>query len=320
MLKKIISVVIFCTFILPFAQKKKTSDSLALLKELSASSCECVDSISVYNKDREAVALEISNCINKSASVYQLGDKLSKVQNLEKSKNKDNKKINIEINTNENSTEYKKYYYELERYMMDNCTSLQKKINSNEKQTENSVSDNKLALEYYSRGQEASENEDYYKAKDFYEKAVKLDPKFAFAWDNLGIIYRKMNDYDKAIEMYNKSLQIDPTGKMPLQNIAVAYVYKKEYTKAIESYEKLALLDPKDPEVHYGLGNIYSNHLKEYEKALDHLCKAYNIYIDQKSPYRTDAEKQIGYLFQEMKKEGKEAKFDEILKANNIKR
>jgi len=42
------------------------------------------------------------------------------------------------------------------------------------------------------------------------------------------------------------------------------------------------------------------------------------LYIAQKSPYRTDAEKNIQAIYAEMKKEKKEDKFFEILKANNI--
>jgi cytochrome c-type biogenesis protein CcmH/NrfG len=36
------------------------------------------------------------------------------------------------------------------------------------------------------------------------------DPEFAFAWDNLGISYRRLNNYDKAIDAYSKSIAIDP--------------------------------------------------------------------------------------------------------------
>lgn len=48
------------------------------------------------------------------------------------------------------------------------------------------------------------------------------------------------------------------------------------------------------------------------------MCKAYVIYTQQKSPYRTDAEKVIAYIYSEMKKQNKTDKFNEVLKANNI--
>ena len=145
--------------------------------------------------------------------------------------------------------------------------------------------------------------------------AVEEDPEFAFAWDNLGLTYRKLGNYDEALNAYTISLQIDPFGMMPLQNIAIVYLYKAEYDSAINTYERMAEIDENNPEIFYGLGHEY---LKEYEKSLDNICKAYNIYIEQNSPYRTDAEKLINYIYTEMEKAGKKDKFFEILKAHNI--
>ncbi len=48
------------------------------------------------------------------------------------------------------------------------------------------------------------------------------------------------------------------------------------------------------------------------------MCKAYNLYIKKKSPYRVDAEKIISTIYSEMKKQDKVDKFNEILKVNNI--
>ena len=44
----------------------------------------------------------------------------------------------------------------------------------------------------------------------------------------------------------------------------------------------------------------------------------YNLYVEQKSPYRSDAETLINRVNKEMKKQGKEAIFNEILKKNHI--
>lgn len=149
-----------------------------------------------------------------------MGSKLMNIDELKEiADDEDGKKqINISINLDENSNEYKKYYYELERYMMANCNSLKTKIASNEKQSAKSFSKNKKALKFYSKGLDESTKENYDKAVEYFEKAVNEDPEFAFAWDNLGVNYRRLNNYDKAIESYKKSLEIDPYGLMPLQN------------------------------------------------------------------------------------------------------
>lgn len=302
------------------SQESKDPGSETLLKELAENGCKCVDSISTYNNSKAEVASKISECIKAQTGAYLLGSKLSKIDDLQKDAEvvDGKKQINISVNLNENSDEYKQSYYKLERYMMANCASMKEKMASNDKISEKSFSDNVKASEYYSKGLDASKKENYEKAVEYFEKAVKEDPEFAFAWDNLGLNYRKLNNYDKAIEAYQKSLEIYPDGLMPLQNIAVVYQYKKEYSKAIKAYEKLEKIDKNNPEVFYGIGNIYATCLNKYEKGLDYMCKAYNMYIEQKSPYRADAEQMIGMIYAEMKKQGKEAEFDKILESNNI--
>ena len=320
MKKNLLLIVLVSIYLGGIAQEKTKLSTETLLKELSEKACTCVDSIDIRNKSRAEVAKEISTCIEKYTGAYQLGSKIMEIGNLKAKAEVDSgkKRINISINNNVNSDEYKKYYYELEREMMSNCNSLKEKIASNEKQSAKSFSANPQAGEYYSKGLVEAKNKDYAKAVEYFGKAVKEDPEFAFAWDNLGVNYRRLNNYDKAIEAYTRSLAVDPYGLMPLQNIAVVYQYKKEYKKAIEAYQRLAMIDNNNPEVYYGIGNIYAMYLNDYENGLENMCKAYHLYIEQKSPYRTDAEKLIGYINSEMKKQGKEELFNKILKAHNI--
>jgi tetratricopeptide (TPR) repeat protein len=327
---------ILASFITNAQNKKQSSgaitglDSKTFLKSSSNQACKCVDSISVENKTKGEVAKLISDCIDKQVVTYQMEDKLFANMDVNKEiekalsgdtlkkKSKTPKTTEVQINTNQKSDDYKKYYYQLERYMMDSCASLRVAINANDKQNKNSLSENPAALALYDAGLKDVEKENYQQAVLDFESALKIDPLFAFAWDNLGISYRHLDNYDKAIQAYNSSLKIDPNGITPLQNIAVAYQFKKQYDKSIEAYEKLEKLDKDNPEVYYGIGRVYAVYLQDYEKGLDNLCKAYNLYDEQKSPFRTDAESLIAGIYQEMKKQGREKKFKEILKANHI--
>jgi tetratricopeptide (TPR) repeat protein len=230
----------------------------------------------------------------------------------------ENKKVDITINVNENSNEYKEYYYALERYLMGNCPVLKQKIGSNDRVSEKSMSNNPKAVEWYDKGVKLQQGEDYAGALNAFQQAVAIDPEFAFAWDNIGISFRRLGQYDSALVAYRKSLSIDPNGILPLQNIPIAYLYKQEYEAAIKAYDALAAVDPDNPEVFYGIGSIYVQYLKDPEKGLGPLCKAYNLYISQKSPFRSDAEKLISQAYQIMKSQGKSDRFMEILKANNI--
>jgi tetratricopeptide (TPR) repeat protein len=176
------------------------------------------------------------------------------------------------------------------------------------------MSNNTEAYHYYNLGLNDFNEKKYEKALKLFQKAVKIEENFAFAWDNIGVCNRFLGNFDEAIAAYEKSIAIDPKGKMPLQNIAVVFIYKKEYNKAILAYEKLAKLDAENAEVFYGIGQVCFQYTKENEKALRNMCQAYNLYVQQKSPYRTDAEKIISMIFAEYKKENKEKEFYDILK------
>lgn len=289
-------------------------DKKQLLKELSENACKCIDSIYTFDKSKDSISSEIHACIDDKVGAYQMGIKLGSIKDLDGTIDENGKKnINISININQDSKEYKKYYYEMERYLNDNCPAIRNKIAVNDQVGEKSLSRNTEALKFYQLGLDETEKGNFEKSIEYYKKAVVFDPNFVFAYDNMGICYRRLNEFDKSIDAYEKSLKIDPNGKMPLQNIAVVYSYKKEYKKAVKCYEKLAKLDAKNPEVYYGIGQIYAQCLFDYEKALENLCQAYNLYVEQKSPYRTDAEKLIQNVNFEMKKQGKEKIFNEIL-------
>jgi len=318
MKKTVYVILILCFYLNGMSQETEKKKTDTLLKELSENACKCIDSIDTKNKSNEDIAKESNKCIDIQAGAYQMGSKLMGIDLSSTLLNNGNKTIDININTNKNSKEYKEYYYEMERYLMDNCKALKITIGANDIENEKSVSKNPEALKQYSKGIKLFKKEDYEKALPYFEKAVKADSVFAFAWDNIGICNRKLNNLDAAIYAYNKSLELDPNGLMPLQNIAIVYEYKKEYNKAISAYENLAELDSFNPEVFYGIGRIYAFYLNNQEKGLDNMCKAYNLYLKQKSPYRSDAEKLINTIYTEMKKQGKVIRFNEILKENNI--
>lgn len=295
--------------------KKNEFDKDKFLIEVTENACKCIDSIETNELSKKEIAQEISGCINEQVGVYQLGVKIAEIT---EQKLKDSTNINLEIDFNPDSKNFKEYYYTIERSLAENCPEVKTKMATNDKTSEKSVSSNSLALDYYNKGLKATEKGDFNEAISYYKKAVTVDPEFAFAYDNMGICYRKINDYENAIKSYEKSLKIDPNGTMPLQNIAVTYTYMKKYKKAVNAYEKLGKIQQENPEVFYGIGLIYTNYLNDLEKGLDNMCIAYKLYYQQKSPYRTDAENIIQSIHNEYKKNGKMKEFEAILKKHNL--
>lgn len=293
-------------------KKKEKSDENQLLAELSADICNCIKKVDVYAV-KKTITDSIHSCIDAKATTYQVGQKL-RAANLDQGKLPDT----IRIGTDKESNEYRKYYFEMERYLMANCPELRTKLTQSEQIGFKSGSNNPTAIKFYNQGQDESKKENYKKALDYYKKAVEADPEFAFAYDNLGLTYRRLEDYDNAVTAYEKSLAIDPYGRMPLQNLPIAYQYAKEYDKAISAYQRMADVDGDNPEIFYGMGQVNVVHLKNYEVGLDQLCRAYVLYVEAKSPYRSDAEKLIQFAFAEMKAAGKEKEFKEILARNGL--
>lgn len=183
--------------------------------------------------------------------------------------------------------------------------------------------------DHYSDSKIESAQNSYIIAKDFMRDqkytlaieglklALKQDPNFVIALDDIAVCYRQLSDYDNAIKYYKKSLAIYPEGEYALTNIGVVYSLKSNYKTAIEYYEKLIKYQPNNAEGYFGAGKNYFQ-INSDEKALDNIFKAHRIYVTEKSEYSKDTETIMGAIYQKMVKENKEQTFKKIAQENNI--
>jgi tetratricopeptide (TPR) repeat protein len=81
-------------------------------------------------------------------------------------------------------------------------------------------------------------------ARKYYEKAVKLNPRYAEAINNLGTIYYARKSYRRAVEEYKKALRITPDSASILSNLGTAYFARKDYENASKAYQQALTLDP----------------------------------------------------------------------------
>ena len=298
------------------AQEKSEMAVQTLFEELALEACLCIDEVEVENKNTEDFMANISSCIHSQVAAYQLGKHLGSLDLAALSG--EGNEVTLEINNDSDSENYRREYQVMQRYLMERCPVLKDKISISDKRSEASFSKNDQALDYYNQGLELLKTDNLKEALTLFKKAVETDKEFAFAWDKIGIVSRKLGDFDQAILAYEKSLEIDPSGMMPLQNLGVTYQYKEDYKKALEAFSRFAVQAPHNPEAFYGLGMVYILNLEEFEKGLDAMCKAYNLYIEQDSPYSVDAEKWIQHTYVEMDKMGDKGVFIKILEDNNI--
>ncbi len=261
------------------------------LLAVSNDACECISQIDSESDDKNE---SIKECINTSLE-KKLVD-----QNSSESKT-------IEMN-----------YKTVENYLVQHCKSLKELAFAENKKFKHASSDNVLAQLAYDDGMDYINEGDVENAIIKFSKAVQIDPNFAFAWDNLGISYRKNTEYDKAIASYKKSLEIYPKGRLPLLNIAITYNLHKQYDEAVTYYNKFIEIYNEDPEGYYGLGLILYTQQEE-EAGLDNLIRAYTIYTAQNSPYRADAAKKIGYMYKDLKNQDKLEVFHKVADKYNLK-
>jgi len=110
-------------------------------------------------------------------------------------------------------------------------------------------------------------------AIDCFTRALKLNPNFAEAYNNRGIVYYNTGVYDKAIENYDKAISLNPNDSNVYYNRGNVYAAKGEYDKAISEYGKVIELNSNDTDAYYRRGIAYA--IKgEYDKAIYEYNKA----------------------------------------------
>lgn len=110
-------------------------------------------------------------------------------------------------------------------------------------------------------------------AKKNYERAVKLDPKYSEAINNLGTIYYAQKSYRRAIGYYKRALRYTSPSASIYANLGAAYFGRRDYQHATLYYEQALKLDPDVFEHHSTFGTLMQERTVD-ERATFHLYLA----------------------------------------------
>ena len=99
----------------------------------------------------------------------------------------------------------------------------------------------KTAEEWFELG---LEEKDPKKKIEYYSKCLKLDPKNADAWHNIGSALDDLGRYEEAIRCYDRALEIDPRDVVVWNNKGVALTKLGKYNEAIRCFDKALDIDP----------------------------------------------------------------------------
>jgi tetratricopeptide (TPR) repeat protein len=105
------------------------------------------------------------------------------------------------------------------------------------------------------------------KAMALLNKAIRIDPTYARAYSNRGLVYADRKEYYSAIEQYTKAIEVDPNYAAAYSNRGSAYSNRKDYDHALADYAQAIKLDPNMWHPYYGRSFVYSDR-EEYARAL----------------------------------------------------
>jgi tetratricopeptide (TPR) repeat protein len=110
-------------------------------------------------------------------------------------------------------------------------------------------------------------------AKKSYERAIKLNPSYGEAINNLGTVYYAERSYKKAITYYKRSLKYSGPKASVYANLGAAYFARRDYKRSSEYYEQALAIDPDVLEHRNTFGTIMQERTVS-ELALFHLYLA----------------------------------------------
>jgi Tfp pilus assembly protein PilF len=175
------------------------------------------------------------------------------------------------------------------------------------------------AIYYNQLGYIKSDQGDYHKAIEYYEKALEIrqeilppyHPSLAISYNNIGFVYKNMREYSTALSFYEKAREIQEKTLSPnhpdlatsYNNIGGVYDNNGECSKALSFYEKALqirenILPPNHPDFAQSYNNIagvyYS--MREYSKALsyyEHALKTFQSSLPSNHPNIKTVEENI---------------------------
>ncbi len=110
---------------------------------------------------------------------------------------------------------------------------------------------------WFYRGLILEEREDFMNAAKAYKNAVRINPFFAQAHNNLGYCYKEMHYYSWAVEEYLKAIDLIPDNAGYYYNLGNAYTHLEKIDEAFNAYKKAVDLDPSFAKAHYNLARTY---------------------------------------------------------------
>jgi tetratricopeptide (TPR) repeat protein len=149
-------------------------------------------------------------------------------------------------------------------------------------------------LIHFNQGVDLSHQRDYVKAIRAYQKVIELDPGYAEAYNNLGIIYHETGDSDRALAAYQKAIETNPRYEKALNNLGVLLYLKGRYEESKQAFQKALAINANNIESHINLGILFKK-LGLVDQAIESYHRALSI-----NPLYGEAHYNMGLLYEQI--------------------
>ena len=150
------------------------------------------------------------------------------------------------------------------------------------------------ALIHFNSGVDLYHQRDYAKAIQAYQKVIEIDPGYAEAYNNLGIIYQEAGDFDRALSAYQKAIEINPKYEKALNNLGILLYLKGRYEESIRAFQKALTLNANNIESHTNLGILFKKQ-GQVDQAIESYHRALAI-----NPLHGEAHYNMGLLYEQL--------------------
>ncbi len=128
---------------------------------------------------------------------------------------------------------------------------------------------------YTNRGSAYYFLDEYEKALDDFEEAIRINPEYAYAYNGRGVTYSAMGELDQAIADLTTAIELEPQNAEHYANRGVIYRRNEQFDESIADYQHALEIDPSRFDIYANMGNLYfglehcPEALESYERYLE---------------------------------------------------
>ena len=132
----------------------------------------------------------------------------------------------------------------------------QKRFGDAENTARKGIDVKKTGMLYYVLGYVALQRENFWRAKEMFEKAIALEPEQYISYNGLGIALMRLEKFGEANTAFSAAHVIRPKSVEILNNLAMSYEKLGKPKEAIEHYTRALAIDDKNTVVSANLERV----------------------------------------------------------------